>query len=215
MNLCHIIGLPLYNEIEVEEDTETFPDIESCKADITARPEYAMLTKQIELKDEQTKLVRSEFLPNIGVVGNFGYANGLKLNGNRLLDGTSFSAVVSVSIPLFHWGEGRNKVKSIKVEKSIASLQRDDLSEKMELELNQNLNELEESQMEVQLTTRSLEQAEENMKVSRDHYDVGMETISDHLEAQTIWQKAYSDLIRAKTSARLSETRYLKAAGRL
>ena len=38
---------------------------------------------------------------------------------------------------------------------------------------------------------RSLEQAEENMKVSGKQYEVGLETLSDYLEAQVLWQQAY------------------------
>jgi len=215
MNLCHVIGLPLTTELSAESplDNGTLNGIP--EADITDRPEYEMLTKQIELKEQQVRLARSEFLPNVGVAGNFGYANGLKLNGDKLLDKTSFSAVVSVSIPIFHWGEGRNKVKSAQAQRNIAAYQRDDLSEQMELELRQVRNQLDEAQVEVVLTTRSLGQAEENLRESRNRYEAGMETMSDHLEAQTLWQQASSDLIRAKTAARLSETRYLKAAGML
>jgi outer membrane protein TolC len=216
MNLCHVIGLPLTTEIEVVEDQFAALSFNSLSSpDITTRPEYEMLSKQIKLKEQQIKLARSEFLPNIGVAGNFGYANGLKLNGDKLLDKTSFSAVVSVSIPLFHWGEGHNKIRSATTERNISISQRDELSEKMELELQQAGNSLEESRMEVILTTRSLEQADENMRESRNRYDAGMETISDHLEAQTLWKQAWSEHIRAKTAARLSETEYLKAAGRL
>ena len=215
MNLCHVIGLPLTTEITTKEplDAQAYDGLPT--PDIASRPEYAMLSRQIALKEDQIKLARSEFLPHIGVVGNFGYANGLQLNGNKLLDHTAFSAVVSVSIPIFHWGEGRNKVRSAMVEKNMASLQRDDLTEKMVLELQQARHVLDESEVEVRLTARSLIQAEENMQESRNRYDAGMETMSGILEAQTMWQQATSALIRAKTGARLSETRYLKAAGRL
>ena len=69
--------------------------------------------------------------------------------------------------------------------------------------------------MKIIFTTRSLKQAEENMQESRNRYDAGMETMSDHLEAQTLWQKAQEEVIHAKTAARLSETWYLKSAGKL
>lgn len=215
MNLCHVTGLPLTSEIEARDNLEEPVFAMLPGSDITDRPEYEMLSKQVELKEQQVRLARSEFLPNIGVAGNFGYANGLKLNGDKLLDKTSFSAVVSVSIPIFHWGEGRNKVRSATAEREIAALQRDEWAEKMDLELQQARNEWEESNMEVVLNTRSLAQAEENRQESRERYEAGMETMSDHLEAQTLWQQARSELVRARTQARLSETRYLKAAGRL
>jgi Outer membrane protein len=217
MNLCHILGIPPESDILINAsfDDRTASFQIDNQSSITSRPEYAILNKQVELKAKNTRLVRSEFLPTAGVSARYGYNHGLELNGHSLLDKASFSAVVSISIPIFHWGEGRNKVRAAQIEKRIAESRREDVAEMLSLELAQALNNYEESQLEVTLTTRSLAQAEENLKVSRDHYDAGMETLADHLEAQTIWQKALADLTNAKASLKMSETKYLKAAGRL
>lgn len=215
MNLCHMIGLPLLSDIIVAESFDDTLIAIDRNANIKSRPEYAMLNKQVELKQQEKNLVRSDFLPNVGVMGSYNYMYGLKLNDNPIMDNGSFSAVVSVSIPLFHWGEGANKVRAAKTDKKMAEIQRDEAAEKMQLELMQTLNRYEESALEVVLTTQSLKQAEENLKISRNHYEAGMETLADYLEAQTVWQKASSDLINAKASLKLSETYYLKAAGQL
>ena len=65
------------------------------------------------------------------------------------------------------------------------------------------------------MTEKSLGQAEENLQESKNRYEVGMEAITDYMEAQAQWQQAWSDAIDAKAELRLSETYYLKAAGRL
>ncbi|MFA7583448.1 MAG: TolC family protein [Proteiniphilum sp.] len=215
MNLCHVVGLSLNTEVTVEPKQDTPATGELPLPDITLRPEYMLLSKQVEMKEQQSVLVKSDFLPQIGIAGNLSYANGLELNDSKLLDNTAFSAVVSFSIPLFHWGEGRNKVRGAKAESRMAALHRDDLAEKMELEIQQALHFYNESKARVTLTTRSLAQAEENMRESSDRYETGMETLSDLLEAQTIWQQAHSELIQAKSAFQIAETRYLKAAGRL
>ena len=183
--------------------------------DLFSRPEYELLSKQIELKERQVKLAKSDFLPSVGIAGNMGYANGLKLNDNKLLDNTAFSAVVNVSIPLFQWGEGRNKVRSALAEKKMASLQREELTEKMELEIQQALQAYSESEARVVLTKRSLNQAEENLRESGDRYESGLETLSNLMEAQAMWQQAHSEVIRANSAYKIAETAYLKAAGRL
>ena len=77
------------------------------------------------------------------------------------------------------------------------------------------LNEYDEASLEVKLTTTALDQAEINLKMSRDQYEVGMETLADYLEAQSIWQKAMSDLINARAKRRITYTAYMKAAGLL
>lgn len=215
MNLCHITGLGLTSEISIADGLDT-PLLELLPgADITGRPEYAILDRQIELKSQEIRLVRSDFLPNVGIAANYGYMRGLELNGVPFIDKASFSALLTVKIPIFHWGEGVNKVRAAKAGKQIMQLQRADLNEKMELEMTQALDRCHESKLEVDLTVRALEQAAENMRTSRNRYEAGMETLTDCMEAQTLWQQAWLEMIRAKTGQRLNETRYLKATGEL
>lgn len=223
MNLNHIIGLPLPDDTEVadsfEEETaitlipET-PD-PSSTFDITLRPEYNLLSKQVEMKEQEVSLVKSDFLPNVGVMGAYGYTSGLKLNGEKLINGGNFSALLSVSIPIFNWGEGRNKVNEAKLQSTIAQMKFKDSQQKMTLEATKAMNELNEVQLEVILTSKSVEQALENMRLSKDRYETGMETLVDYMEAQTMWQNATSTLIVAKASLYLSKTKYLKATGKL
>lgn len=216
MNLCNIIGLDLQSEISLSETfTESHIEI-NLNINIFSRPEYAMLDKQIELKKYEKQFVRSDFLPQIGIAGSYGYIHGAKFNGEQIFGNKpSFSAMLSVSIPIFHWGEGTKKVRAVEREMKMAQLQRDDLGQKMELELQQAINSYNEAVLEVRLTQKALEQSEENLRVSRDNYDVGMETISDYLEAQTIWRNAQAEHITAKTKLEIRKTEYLKASGNL
>ncbi|MFA6834000.1 MAG: TolC family protein [Bacteroidaceae bacterium] len=216
MNLAHTIGLPLTEDIRTSNEIPTTETnyVEDL-FDVTPRPEYQLLSKQVELKSKDIQLARSQFLPNLGVSAGWNYYDGAKLNGDKLLHGGSFSAIVSLNIPLFQWGEGANKVRSKKTERQIAELQRLDAVEKMTLEVTQAHNQLDESKLEVEMTTNSLDQAEENLKISKEHFEVGLENLADYLEAQTLWQKAWSEFISAKASLKLNETKYLKASGQL
>ena len=217
MNLCQVMGLPLTTEIFISPDFSKTDDIAPASEELrrNARPEYALLEKQIELKNQQIRLVRAGFLPQAGVSANYGYMHGLELNGTPLIDRASFSALLSVKIPLFHWGEGLNKIRAAKAEKQIMEWQRDELTEKMDLETQQARDQLSESQLEVEMNTLALEQAEENLKTTRHQYEVGMESLASYLEAQTLWQQASLTLLESKIARRLNETYYLKAAGKL
>lgn len=215
MNLCDIIGLPLDSNVSF---SETFRDnhfVLNPNATVSARPEYAILTKQIELKKHEKQFVKSDFLPQIGFTGSYGYIHGPKLGNDPLFNKGSFSAVFSVKVPLFNWGEGTKKVRAAEREMTIAQLQRDDLSRKMDLELQQTINSYNEAILEVKLTWQALEQSEENLKMSRDHYDVGMAAISDYLESQTIRQNAQTEYIVAKTKLEVCKSEYLKAIGEI
>lgn len=216
MNLCHIIGLPLLTEIAVSSDFIATNVSLKESYDLSLRPEYQMMESQIEAMKQKERLAQSDFLPNLGVMAGYGYTNGLVLNDNqKLLDGGSFSAMVSLKIPIFHWGEGNNKVRSAKTDSFIAELQLEDAEKMMTLEINKAINALDEAGFEVELTQKSLNQAKENLEVSKNQYDVGMETLANYLEAQASWQKAYSDNIDAMAQFCMSQSKYLKAIGQL
>ena len=127
----------------------------------------------------------------------------------------AFSVFLNVSVPLFHFGERTNKVKSAKAKLEQTRLEQDNASEKMLLELIQAANNLDEARLETELSDRSLEQAEENMKVSGKQYEVGLETLSDYLEAQMLWQQAYQTRVDAHFQLYVNYIAYLKAAGQL
>lgn len=216
MNLCHYIGKPLTSDIRTADNfPEVAQDIRLQISDISARPEYAILNQQVAIAKQQVKLNRSELLPQIGVKGSYDYIHGLEINDQDLFNKGSFSVLLNVSVPLFHFGERTNKVRAAKAKLEQTRLEQENMNEQMLLELTQAANNLDEAQLESTIAERSLQQAEENMRVSRSQYDVGLETLSDHLEAQAMWQQAYETHVDARFRLYLNYVAYLKATGTL
>lgn len=216
MNLCHLIGKPLTEDIRISGDfPEIEQDLEIQVLDITRRPEYGILDKQVAIARQQVKLNRSELLPKVGIKGSYDYVHGLELNEKNFLDNASFSVLLNVSIPLFHFGERSNKVRAAKAKLEQTRLQQQNMNEQMLLELTQTANNLDEAKLESELADRSLQQAEENRRVSKSQYEVGLETLSDHLEAQAMWQQAYETQVDAHFQLYLNYVAYLKATGTL
>ncbi|MFI3298323.1 MAG: TolC family protein [Rikenellaceae bacterium] len=216
MNLCYAIGMPLTTqELSIVDNFDTELALITDKADITNRPEYAMLEKQIEAKALETKLARSEYLPSIAALASYGYINGATINEATLLDSDSFIGGVTISVPIFHWGQGRKKISASKREEAIAQYQLEDMSQLMTLEMMQAANQYDEASFEAVLCEESLVQATENMRLSLDKYNQGMETLGDYLESQALWQKSMSDLVEARSSQRVSYSKYLKSIGAL
>lgn len=216
MNLCHFIGKPLIADIQVSGDyPEVKENIMMQVSDITARPEYGILNKQVAMAKQQVKLNRSELLPKVGVKGSYNYIHGLEVNDETFLYKGGFSVLLNVSVPLFHFGERINKVHAAKAKLEQTRLEQADMNEKMLLELTLAANNLDEARLESELSDRSLQQAEENMRVSKKQYEVGLETLSDYLEAQTLWQQAYCVQVDAHFRLYLNYVEYLKATGTL
>ena len=203
MNLCHILGLPLTTEIEVDQSGFSLDSMaavsESIAQDsdsIEDRADYRLLAGQAELKRRNVDFVRSDFLPQLGVMASYGYSYGLKLMDETLLNQAGFTVMAT-----------------LKVEMAQNELER--LSGMMELERAKNSYAVSEAALQVRLAESSLKSAETNLKVCRDQYELGMETLVNVLEAQTQWSKCSSDYIEALADYKLSCTKYLKSIGRL
>jgi outer membrane protein TolC len=216
MNLCHVVGLPLDSVVTVRaSDLMLSPERPSGLEDISNRPEYDILSDQVRLAEQQVKLDRSDFLPQVAVAGSYSYVHGFEVNGKDLFYKPGYGVALSVTVPLFHFGEGVNKVRAARKEQERIEAERQDLIEQMSLELQQAANNLDEAYLEAALTEKSLAQAEENLRTSGRSYELGLETLVNYMEAQTLWQQAVADKIDARCRLFLAGTRYRKAAGLL
>ena len=213
MKLCHIIGLPLTSEVGVvNPDT---PIASSLPVEMGRRPEHVILDNKTELARQNVKLVQSEYRPNVAVGATYCYANGGELAGKKMLDNGAASVGVVVKMPLDLFGGTTNKVRSAKAAYQIAQLEQQDLDEKLQLEWAQCHNLYEEAQTELHLCQVALEQAAENMRLSKQQYEVGFESLADYLETQSHWQQCNANLVNARCQLQLAYVRLLKASGKL
>jgi len=213
MNLCHYVGVPLDHHVSVQEVNVEGLDPYAGTADVTNRPEYSLLEMKTQLAAQQVKLTRSDFLPQLGVMATWGYAHGVKVMDDYMFNRPGGSLMANLTVPLYHANEAQHKVKAAKLELERTRLEQEDLIEKMNLEMQQACNRMNESLLEVALTRKNLEQAEENLRASRKSYDHGLESLTNLLEAQTLWQQAYARKAMADAELVTNIARYKKACG--
>ena len=215
MNLCHYNGYPLDSEVDVAESSLPESGSVSGSTAISGRPEYQMLDKKVRAAAQQVRMTRADALPQAGIFAGYGYTHGLTVNDETFIDKAGFSVGAKVGIPIFHFGEHFYKVKSDKSEYEQAVSERDSNYELMTLEMSKAANELDESEYERALAASNTASAEENVRVSRLHYDAGTVTLSDLLEAQTLWQVANRDSVEADINHFLAWLSYLKTTGQI
>ncbi|WP_162098788.1 TolC family protein [Bacteroides fragilis] len=85
----------------------------------------------------------------------------------------------------------------------------------LQTEVTRNYNILNEAELEVELTENAFSYAEENLQESSKSFETGMETLANFLEAQASWQKAYFEVISAKTNYHIAKSKYLNSIGGL
>lgn len=215
MNLAQVIGSPLDEPIEISTEGIYMPIDENITNSngIETRPEYTLLSNKTEMARLNVNLVRSDFLPKIVFMAGYGYVHGGKFMDQRLLNNGSANVGVGLQIPIFHFLEGTHKVRSAKASHKLAEYEQQELNEKMQLERMQAYNTLTESATEISITEKSVEQAAENMRTSKQQYEVGTEPLSDYLEAQAMWQQASAQAVSARCQYLLAYSKYLKASG--
>lgn len=227
LSLCRVTGIGYDTPIEPTDTVFMTTEPGMLDGDISGRPELRMLERQLEAGKQNIRSTRAEYLPSVGLSVGYTYMGNLKMKGYSTGDdgvSTPFSktygdgsamAMLSVNIPIFHWGEGTRKVRRAKLELRNAELDLQKNRRLLDIEAQQAMRNVQDGYRMVVSAQTALRQAEENLRVMRSRYAASMSPLTDLLDAQTGWQQAESNLIEAQTQYRIYETEYLKATGRL
>ena len=146
--------------------------------------EYKLLNKQIEATKLQKKMEIGKNLPTLGIGAGYNYHN---LFDNNHTFGMVFA---TVSVPISDWWGGSHAVKRKKIAQQQAEEQLADNSELLKIRMQNAWNNVEESRQQLQIAQRSIEQAEENLRLNRNYYKAGTSKMSDLLEAQLLYQQS-------------------------
>ena len=147
-------------------------------------PEYQLLTQQVRATDLQHKMEVGKNLPSVGVGAGYNYHN---LLDNNHTFGMIFA---TVSVPISDWWGGSHAIKRKKIEHEKAQEQLADNSQLLMIRMQKAQNDVEEARQQLDIAQRSIEQAEENLRLNRNFYQAGTSKMSDLLEAQLLYQQA-------------------------
>ena len=147
-------------------------------------PEYQLLQKQVEATKLQRKMELGKRLPSLGIGAGYNYHNLMENNH-------SFGMVfATVSVPISDWWGGSHAIKRRKIQEQKAIAQLEDNSKLLKIRMQKSWNDVQESYQQLQIAQRSIEQAEENLRLNRNYYKAGTCKMSDLLEAQMLYQQS-------------------------
>ena len=146
-------------------------------------PEYSLLQKQVEAAKLQKKMAVGKNLPSVAVGAGYNYHN--------LLDNDRTFAMVfaTLSVPISDWWGGSHAVKHKKIELQKAQEQLEDNAQLLGIRLQKTWNDADEARQLVEIASRGIKQAEENLRLNRDYYRAGTSTMSNLLEAQLLYPR--------------------------
>ena len=161
------------------------PERQDHQLALLSTSEYRLLDKQVEAASLQKKLTIGQNLPTVGIGAGYNYHN---LLDNDHTFGMIFA---TVNVPISDWWGGSHAIKRKKIEQQKAEEQLTDNAELLKIRMQKAWNDVEEANQQLAITRRSIEQAEENLRLNQNFYKAGTVRMSDLLEAQLFYQQAH------------------------
>ncbi len=171
-------------ESSAEEMAVANSKLYTLNSTLESLPEYQLLQKQVEATKLQRKMEVGKNLPSVGIGAGYNYHN--------LLDNDHTFAMLfaTVSVPISDWWGGSHAIKRRKIQQQKAVEQLEDNSQLLKIRMQKAWNDVQEAYQQLQIARRSIEQAEENLRLNRNYYKAGTCRMSDLLEAQLLYQQA-------------------------
>ena len=221
MLLCKQIGLPLDSEITLtDEDADQLTVIAMRPQAIieqgaARRPALKMLDNAVSISRQATNILKAANLPQVALTGGYAISNPNVLNGFEKKFGGFWNVGLLVRIPIWNWGDVAYKVRASKTATAIASLELDEARDLIDLQVNQSSFKVTEANKRLAMAQKSIERAEENLRVANVGFQEGVITPTTVMEAQTAWLQAQSQKIDAEIDVRLAQVDLQKALGTL
>ena len=189
------------------DDTGELPLKEDPEQALPGTAEYQLLDKQVEAAKLQRKIAVGQNLPSVAVGAGYNYHN---LMEN---DRTFGMVYATVSVPLSDWWGGSHAIKRKRIEYQKALDEQQDKSELLRIRMQHSWNNVVEARQQLDLAQRSIEQAEENLRLNRNFYKAGTTKMSDLLEAQLLCQQAHDSYTDAFADYQNKVLEYRQAVG--
>ncbi|WP_353121015.1 efflux RND transporter permease subunit [Dysgonomonas capnocytophagoides] len=178
------------------------------KTALSSTNKYQLLDKNIEAAKLDEKLELGKLLPKVSVGASYTYHDLLPTNQS------SMTYFLSVTVPISDWWGGSHVRKQKQIAARMAEYNKQDLSQKMLIEMNNLRNELDECYGQIKIAQSSIGSATENMRLSSDYYTEGMVTMSNLLESQGLFQQAKNKMAESYALYMIKKAQYKKATGR-
>ena len=221
MLLCQLCGLPVSEQVVLtDEETADLGAVEvapqmNVEQAFENRPELKMLQNVVDMGKQTTNLLKAGNLPQVMLTGGYMVSNPNLFNGFEKKFAGVWNVGVLVRVPIWNWGDVAYKVRASKGATTIATLQRDEARELIELQVNQSAFKVNEANKKLELAKASTERADENLRTANLGFSEGVISSTTVMEAQTAWLQAQSQKIDAEIDVKLSQVNLQKAMGTL
>ena len=173
-------------------------------------PDILMAQLDVEKGAQSVKLARSGFFPQIALVGGLLHEEGGFAETEHLL-----SATVHADWTVWEWGSNYYKVKQNKSRLLMARAKQTQGVDTVKLKVYAAYLDLSEWRESIDVAQASIEQAEENYRITVEQYNENITTSTEVLDAQTLQAQAQVNYYSALSNYNIAVARLEKAMGTL
>lgn len=204
--------------MEIEDILNERPFAKPLDGCITAalenRPEIRSYALRLEQAKSLVKLARSEYYPNVGLVGNYArYGDTPGVAGSPYRDQESWYVMAVANWNFWEWGKTKNRVDAGLSRENQAADILTNIREQIALEVKNAWLLLHEAEKQIHVAKKTTEQAEENFRINTERYREQVGTSTDVIDAQTLLTKARADHDNALGDYSISRAKLERAMG--
>ena len=169
--------------------------------------EYTLMEQNVKANRLKYKMTVGQNLPTVAVGGGYIY--------DDLMDKSHqfWVGFATVSIPLSGWWGGSHEMKKQRLAVRNAENTLKDNGQLLVIDMENKWNDMNDAYRKISIAMESIAQAEENLRLHNDYYRAGTATMSDLLEAQTLYQNSRSAYVEAYADYQIKKREYLQATG--
>lgn len=219
MALCHVCGIPIDSEITLKDELneDIVDNGEILKGDamtaINNRSEIKILNNLIDVSHQGINMAKADYMPTIALTAGYMVSNPSVLNGFEKKFKGLWNVGVMLNMPLWHWNDTHHKINIAKSSALIANIEKDDATNLITLQVNQNQFKLKEARKKLSMTEKNMESAQENLRSATKGFKEGIFNATTVMEAQTAWLKASTQRIDAQIDVKLALAELKEALG--
>lgn len=168
------------------------------------REELALAQKNEEAQRLNVRMERGKLLPSLAVGVNGHYQT---IDSDDHTNGLVFA---TLSVPISDWWGGSHAIKKAKLQRMQAENDRMEAREKLAIDIQSAWNNLNEAYQQIDIAKASVASAQENLRMHRIFYSAGTTTLTDLLDAVTLYTQAQSQLVTAQATYQIRVAEYLR-----
>ena len=209
-----MMGVPLEEKwviIDSIQKPVIVPGLQSLEVALKRRADYQIAVQDFNLTKQQTKIIRSKYLPQlaVGVKETWGTPL-INVSGDEKFATVAFA---KLSMPIFNWGEKRQYVKQNRAMETSKELAMSKVEDQVKEELANAWVKLNENWKQVEIANSTLDIARENLKLNTFSYNEGKLPILDVLSSQATWLQAYTNVVSANYQYKVAYAEYVRILG--